>query len=281
MTGRYGRTIVVAGVVLAALLVVVALAARGQLEAEESSVGSDGPSLPGGVFAYVYAGLLVFGVLALPFFFYLVARDTPYSPSARRRARLAPFALVALVGVGLFVASFWGEDLRAAFDRLGSWAGGGDGGPDASNAPRPPAPEWLPLVVVSTAIGGGVAALLGWRAVRRRRRAPSLAATLSDALDDTLDDVAQEPDPRRAIILAYARMEAALDRSGCARHEADAPLEYLARVLGELEVSPEPVARLTDLFERAKFSHHRIEPALKADALEALREIRAELRGRP
>jgi hypothetical protein len=125
-----------------------------------------------------------------------------------------------------------------------------------------------------------VASLLGWRAVRRRRRRPSLAETLSDALDDTLDDVAHEPDPRRAIILAYARMEAALDRSGCSRHEAEAPLEYLARVLGELEVAPAPVATLTHLFEHAKFSNRPVDDAMKQRALVALEDVRRELRER-
>jgi hypothetical protein len=281
VTGRYVRTIAVAALLLAALLVVVAVAARAQLGAEEGSGGRDGPALPAGTFAYVYAGLLVLGVLALPFFFYVIARETPYSPSARRRARLLPFALVAAVAVGLFVASRWGDELRGALEQLGGFAGGVDGGPDATNAPRPPAPEWLPLVVVTATLAAAAGSVLAWRAVRRRRRRPSLAETLSDALDETLDDVAQEPDPRRAIILAYARMEAALDRSGCSRHEAEAPLEYLARVLGELDVEPGPVARLTELFERAKFSHHRIEPQLKADALRALEEIRAGLRDGP
>ena len=86
----------------------------------------------GGAFAYVYAGLLVLGVLALPFFFYVYARDTPYSTSRRRRARLSPFVLVASAALGLLIATRWGDELRDAFERLGAWAGAGDSGPDPS-----------------------------------------------------------------------------------------------------------------------------------------------------
>ena len=62
------------------------------------------------------------------------------------------------------------------------------------------------------------------------------------------------------------------------RHRHEAPLEYLGRVLAELHVTPGPVASLTHLFERAKFSHHPIDGAMKADAIEALEHVRGELR---
>jgi len=277
----YARTIVAAALVLAGLLVVVALASRGQLGGDGAAEGRGGPGLPSGAFAYVYAGLLVAGVLALPFFFYVYARETPYSASRRRRARLSPFVLVLNAALALVIAARWGEELRDAFERLGAWAGAGDSGPEPSGAARPPEPEWLPVVVVSSVLVGGVGAVLAWRFARRRLRRPSLAETLSDTLGDALADVADEPDPRRAIILAYARMESVLDRSGCSRREAEAPLEYLARVLLELEVAPTPVEALTDLFEHAKFSHHPVDAAMKARAIEALEAIRAELRQRP
>jgi hypothetical protein len=95
----------------------------------------------------------------------------------------------------------------------------------------------------------------------------------------TLDDLRAEPDPRRAIILAYARMEATLSRGGVPREESEAPLEYIARALLELDVRPEPVHRLTDLFEQAKFSDHPIDAGMKEEALEALEDVRADLRG--
>ena len=63
------------------------------------------------------------------------------------------------------------------------------------------------------------------------------------------------------------------------RRPHEAPLEYLVRVLVDLHASADSVSRLTDLFERAKFSHHTIGGELKADAVDALETIRDELRG--
>jgi hypothetical protein len=37
------------------------------------------------------------------------------------------------------------------------------------------------------------------------------------------------------------------------------------------------VRRLTDLFERAKFSHHTIDRAMRDEAVAALRAVRADL----
>ena len=60
---------------------------------------------------------------------------------------------------------------------------------------------------------------------------------VSLALDESLDDLRNEPDLRRAIIAAYARMEHALAVGGLPRRPAEAPFEYVERALGELETS--------------------------------------------
>lgn len=112
------------------------------------------------------------------------------------------------------------------------------------------------------------------RAARRR----SLAEALAAALEDTLDDLRRERDARRAVIAAYARMERLLAASGVRREPSEAPHEYLARVLLELDAGAAPVARLTQLFELAKFSDHEIGTAPKERAIDALEEIRDGLR---
>jgi hypothetical protein len=93
-------------------------------------------------------------------------------------------------------------------------------------------------------------------------------------IGDAIDDLEAEPDPRRAVIAAYARMERNLAGHGLRRRPSEAPLEYLRRVLLGLGARGAPVERLTELFERARFSHHRIDVAMKDEALTALREIR-------
>jgi hypothetical protein len=109
----------------------------------------------------------------------------------------------------------------------------------------------------------------------RRRQAPDLLAA---ALDDSIDDLRTEPDIRRAIVAAYARMEEALAAAGIPRHHAEAPLEYVERALLSLDTSADAVRRLTDLFEWARFSQHEPEPSMRDEAIDALVAVRDELR---
>jgi phosphatidylglycerophosphate synthase len=100
---------------------------------------------------------------------------------------------------------------------------------------------------------------------------------LSRALDDSLDDLRNDPDVRRAIIAAYARMERALGAAGVPRRAAEAPFEYLSRALVELDASRDAAEHLTDLFERAKFSHHQLGEPMRNEAIDALVAVRADL----
>lgn len=102
-------------------------------------------------------------------------------------------------------------------------------------------------------------------------------AVLARAIDDALADLAAEPDPRRAVIMAYARMERALREQGVARRSWETPTEYLDRVLRQLGARAASVDRLTELFQQAKFSHHPVDDAMKRAAIEALEQVRAGL----
>lgn len=115
---------------------------------------------------------------------------------------------------------------------------------------------------------------------RRKRRLPAdamLAERLSDVLDQTLDDLRAEEDPRRAVIAAYARMERALAAHGVPRLRFEAPHEYLGRVLAELTGGGLAAARLTTLFERARFSPHEVDARMKADAIDAIAALQRDL----
>lgn len=143
-----------------------------------------------------------------------------------------------------------------------------------------PSFAWLPVTIVLALAAAGVAAFI---LAERRRRGPAsagdgLAEQLAAALDDTLDDLRAESDPRRAVIAAYARLERVLAARGVARHPAETPEEYLARILGELEVDQKSVRRLTVLFSRAKFSPHAVDLEMKEEAIGALERVRDELR---
>ena len=119
-------------------------------------------------------------------------------------------------------------------------------------------------------------------ATTRRRGTPgpltSAPEALAAALDVSLDDLRTDPDLRRAIIAAYARMERALESIGLGRRVSEAPFEYIERALTSLQTSAEAAERLTTLFEWAKFSHHEPEPHMRDEAIDALIAVRDELR---
>ena len=157
---------------------------------------------------------------------------------------------------------------------------------DADEAPYSPELRWPPVVIL---LGGTAAALVVYRELRRRRkrrgvesRDEELVDALRALLDDTLDDLRAEPDPRRAVIAAYARMERALAGYGLPRRPFEAPLEYLDRIAAPLHAAL-PSARtlvfeLTHLFERAKFSAQAVDVEMKEDAIRTLAALRNELR---
>jgi hypothetical protein len=79
------------------------------------------------------------------------------------------------------------------------------------------------------------------------------------------------------VIAAYARLEHVLAGHGLPRKPAEAPLEYLGRMLAELSVSDRAARALTDLFERAKFSQHAVGAEMKDEAIDALETVRDDL----
>jgi hypothetical protein len=152
---------------------------------------------------------------------------------------------------------------------------------DQVGTPYEPEFAWIPVLVVLALLAIGVAAYV--LAARRANGLPERSETeavdeLADALDDTLDDLRAEPDPRRAVIAAYARVERALAAAGHPRREPETPAEYIHRILGRLEVDPVSVRTLEQLFTRAKFSQHDVDAAMKDEAIRALERIRDDLR---
>jgi hypothetical protein len=145
--------------------------------------------------------------------------------------------------------------------------------------------QW-PVLFLFVALG---LALATWYGMRRRRtrlaRLPvttnetSLAAVVVESIGDAIDDLEAEPDARRAVIAAYARMESVLARHGLRRTPSETPLEYLRRLLLGLTARGDAVQALTGLFEEARFSEHEIDSGMKRDAIAALRTIRDDLQG--
>ncbi len=136
----------------------------------------------------------------------------------------------------------------------------------------------------AAALAGLAVLAAAYLVIRQRREEPEPEPTfeleheLSEVVRETIDDLRREADPRRAVIAAYARMEGVLGRHGYGRRPAEAPYEYLQRVLVELHVAPGAVRELTDLFELAKFSPHRIGEDMRDRALTAFVSVRDDLK---
>jgi hypothetical protein len=137
---------------------------------------------------------------------------------------------------------------------------------------------WAALALLVAAVGGW----LWWRrthpALPFEARTPTMESDVAESLDDAIDDLESEPDARRAVIAAYARMERVFGRHGLRRQASETATEYLQRILLGLTTRVEAVGRLTGLFEQAKFSDHPIDGRMKQDAIDALRLIRDDLR---
>ena len=143
----------------------------------------------------------------------------------------------------------------------------------------PPGFDWLALGLVALLLAA--VALLWWQRLRRRRarrgQEREIQRALAEVVGEALDDLRTDADPRRSVIQAYARMERVLAVHRVPRRPHEAPVEYLARALSELDIREPALRRLTDLYEFARFSHHHVDESMRADAIESLAAIREDL----
>jgi hypothetical protein len=231
--------------------------------------------------------------------------------------------LILALPIGLVVWLYW-----SGWQPLDSEQGQQQTPPHARIAPLPrAAPPQAPaekpavaapgfawtLFVLATLVGlgmlgGGIWILFGDRLARwwygftyeeEARRA------LLSAVELGLDDLLRDPDPRRAVIGCYRRLEQVLEHHGLPRAPWETPVEYVRVLLRRFhppatasaegrrpvprdcvgggpphQRRPFPVAclhGLTTLFELAKFSTHTLGESEKQTAVEALRTVKAAL----
>ena len=278
------RRLVLLGLAVTALLAVVAVAAHGKPLGSGS--GSSG-GLPLSFWSWVFTTLaivelllFVVGITAV-----LLFRRGGRDEVARRKNRTVRSLAILLTGIALLVFVLRHVDLHHLLHARGSNPPGlTTPGVPGHGKPAPNAAHvhfhWEELVVVlGLLLGLGVLAAATRTRLGpgggQRRAAPEVLAA---ALDESLDDLRADPDLRRAIIAAYARMETALAAAGLPRQPAEAPFEYVERALLTLDTSAAAVHTLTDLFVWARFSQHEPEPSMRDDAVDALVAVRDELR---
>jgi Domain of unknown function (DUF4129) len=277
-----GRLITVA-VAITALLAVVAVVARGRPLGSGS--GTNG-GLPLTFWDYIFTTFLIFVILlmilGLVAFFYLRRERMVTATQNRSTVRSLAFllgiaALIAFVGHNIDLQHLLHPN-GSATTTLTDPTAGGKTGHHRSAPARHVQFRWDELaIILGVLIALGAAAYMTRSRLlpASRRGAPE---ELAAALDESIDDLRTEPDLRRAIVAAYARMERALAAAGIPRHRAEAPLEYMERALLTLDTSAAAVRTLTDLFALARFSQHEPDPSMRDEAIDALVAVRDELR---
>ncbi len=284
VSARTRNAILTATGVIAAI-VVVAVASRGSTSLGDNSTRKPSDALTDILFA-LYLVALIGGAVMFVYLLVLqrkVKAQSGKAPPKSLRQMLG--TMLVLAAVGLLMArrlSTWQRPAPVAPEEA---IGQAQSIPvNTSTQPTADSFEsevsWAPVLITLGLVLLAVVAY--WYAGRARKRArgelhTGLATAVAQAVDESLDDLRAEPDPRRAVIAAYARLERVLASHGLPRKPAEAPLEYLVRMLAELSVSDRAARALTDLFERAKFSQHAVGAEMKDEAIDALETVRDDL----
>ena len=276
------RRVLPLGAAVTGLLLLVAIASHGR---PLSGSGHAGPSAS--FFDYVYTTIVVIAIAMTLVTIYAFGgmRARRWQDPGRRWHLVSTLLMVvaALLFAYLLHRSHFLQTLHK-FER--QHAGSGQQRPAGRQLPpgahaRGARLRWDEILLIALLLGGMVVVALMHRSRRKLRPLLRLRAkqdALARALDESLDDLRTDPDLRRAIIAAYARMERALEAAALPRRPAEAPFEYVERVLESLDASAASVRRLTALFEWAKFSQHEPEPEMRDEAIDALVAVRDELR---
>ena len=230
------------------------------------------PELPDFFYAVLFLLIMAIGVLGA-----LVIRPLPRDPETRRSRLnkvLALIFLLAFLATLSPVQRLIGEavDLLQIED---------PGDPVAGDFDERTVPD---IIVTTSQILGviltGILVLVmvgmstGMFVLFRPERAGAGGGRdpLAAEIDARIAELESGGDPRRTIIACFARMRALADAP-----PSDTADESLARLLRRHRVSEPSAARLTELFQRAKFSTHDVDEAMRDEAVVALRTVRAEI----
>jgi hypothetical protein len=275
----------IVAVALLALLAVVAFASR-------SGLGHESQAQPTPRYVnYAFTLFLIVFVLAIPvaaYGFLIQAREGQVARKSFKSRVLSNFATMLFFGFLAFMVFYMRRHHNQLFhidtSALDKSKNALKNRPHRTGAGKyEPQFEWLVFWIALAGILVSAAAMYVLYRRQKKRKAlnavaePSMTEDLITSMSDAIDDLEAEPDARRAVIAAYARMEGVLGRHGLRRKPSETPLEYLRRILLGLTERADAVKRLTGLFEQAKFSRRDIDGSMKQDAIGALREVRDDL----
>jgi len=267
--------------VIAVLMAVVALASRPAAGTVTPTVG---PAVTRTMLDSVFYLLLSLGLVFGLILVWLLWPQDELGPRPRleRRRHSLLAALAVAITVVLLVWSRTGPWGRLPLLGAGTASVGAPPGAPRPNAGAVAAQgmDWPAIVI--TALVLAVIAWLGWRLLRPPRRTLRVVraplAEVERALDDALVDAATEPDPRRAVLAVWARIERLLAEHDAGRRPSEAPFEYATRAAAAVGLESGAMERLAGLYEWARFSVHEVTSTMRKEALEGLTQVRERLR---
>ena len=281
--GKGSRRILAGGLIGVALVAAVGLASRAHTPAGGGHVRSISQDI---LLEYTLLLLAALAVIVVPvgLYLFIAGRDEEERALPERKNWMPAllFSMIGLTVVSVLLLRYLHDHHGGHVNPVSELVGIARRGSKTTGVVRF---DWGPVIVVSSlavlALVAGAWFVLERRRTEPRRDTAAAAAELAVALERTIADLRAEPDPRIAVIAAYAQMEHALADVELERRPDEAPREYLGRVLPDVGAQTSSVERLTRLFERAKFSPHAIDAAMKDEAIDALEALRDDLRSTP
>ena len=223
--GKGARRLVAGGLVGVALIAAVGLASRAHTPAGGGHTRTISEDV---LLEYLLLLFVALAVVVLPVAIYMFVtgreEERPTLPARKNWMKALFFSMIVVSVVAVFLLRYLHNHHGAHDNPVSQLAGLARHSTGTAGAVRF---DWGPVIVVGIlAVVALVAA--AWFVLERRRvdqRIELPAVELALALERTIADLRAEPDPRKAVIAAYAQMERALAEAGLPRTPAEAPRE--------------------------------------------------------
>jgi len=127
-------------------------------------------------------------------------------------------------------------------------------------------------ILLAIAIGA-VAAILVVIIMLFKKRKVEEGPTIEEIASQTIDRLKTEKDYRKTVIDCYKQMCNWMGNNGVKKDSYQTPREFAMASKGHLQMSPENLYSLTQIFEKARYSPHEINSDDKEKAIKCLSEI--------
>ncbi|GEM_PF-3040202 len=133
------------------------------------------------------------------------------------------------------------------------------------------------IMMVLFLVGAVVYMMVGSLMSKKIEKAPSQTEELMEKIENAMRDLKEGKKVHEVILQAYEQMCRILAKSGVKGEDSLTPREFRNAVIKETGIRGEPIERLTELFEEARYSTHPIDDSKRRDAIRALRELKQEM----